>query len=400
MKYVKQISSLLVVAASLLVLAACGQKSSCSGITFGGGSGGNSGGALNGGGGSCGIGSNNGGGGGGAARDYLFYRGGNGSNNAINTAALTATTFQPLAGVSVVVGQSTTGAMVVVSKKFLYLPDQNSTGGVMGFVINHATGALTPIPGSPFAAPSPVTTLVADPDSQGGRFLFTADFASGDFNVFVIDAATGALTLSPGSPFPNPGYEPTSLNVDGTGNYLYATAATSRGGTVAYVIDQNTGALTTMIGSPFALHSSQVQINPAGTFLLSVNGANQIDVVPIEQGTGVLLLAAATSFPTVELVDALVIHPNGNFVYTFGARIPLEGFQFSGGTLTELQGSPFTSLSDLAGCQFDQSGTALFGILTPSNEVGVRIIDPNSGAVAGGIPDLGVATSPYFAVTN
>ena len=62
-------------------------------ITSGGGSGATPGGALNGGGGSCGIGSNNGGGGSGAARIYLFYRGGNGLNNAINTAALTATDF-------------------------------------------------------------------------------------------------------------------------------------------------------------------------------------------------------------------------------------------------------------------------------------------------------------------
>ncbi|MGC2196030.1 MAG: hypothetical protein WA628_15240 [Terriglobales bacterium] len=396
MKYTRHIFSLLVVAASLLFLAACGQQSNCNGISFGG-SGGNSGGSLNTGGSVCGAGSNNNGGG---ARDFLFYRGSSGANNAINTAELTATTFEVLPGVSAVVGQSTTGSMVVVNKKFLYLPDQNGSGGVMGFLINHSSGALTPIPGSPFPAPSPVTTLVADPDSNGGRFLFAADFASGDFEAFTISPSTGVLTLVPGSPFPNPGYEATSLNVDGTGNYLYATAATSHGGTLGYLIDPNSGALSPILGSPFALEASQVQINPAGTFLLAVNGANQIDVVPIEQGTGVLLLASSASFPTVNLVDALVMHPSGNFVYTFGARIPLEGFQFAGGTLTELQGSPFTSLSDLAACQFDQNGTALFGILTPSNQVGVRIIDPTTGAVSGGLPDLGVATSPYFAVTN
>jgi hypothetical protein len=398
MKYARQTFCLLVMAASLLVLAACGQKSNCSGITFGGSGSGSPGGGLNGGGSTCGPGPT---GGGGGANDFLFYRGSSGANNAINSAELTATTFQKLPGVSAVVGQSTTGSMVVVNKAFLYLPDQNGSGGVMGFSISHTDGGLTPIPGSPFPTPSAVTTLVADPDSKGGRFLFAADFVSGDFEAFTINASTGALTLAPGSPFPNPGYEATSLNVDGTGNYLYATAATSHGaGTLGFLIDQNSGALSPILGSPFPLHASQVQINPAGTFLLAVDGANQIEVVPMEQGTGVLLLASSASFPTVNLVDALVMHPSGNFVYTFGTRIPLEGFQFTGGVLTELPGSPFTSLSDLAACQFDQNGTALFGILTPSNQVGVRIIDPKTGAVAGGIPDLGVATSPYFAVTN
>lgn len=398
MKYARQIFSLLVVAASVLVLSACGQKANCSGITFGG-SGGSSGGNLSSGGSVCGVGSNNNGGGG-SASDFLFFRGSSGANNAINTAELTATTFQVLPGVSVLTGQSTTGTMVVVQKQFLYLPDQNGSGGVMGFSINHTNGGLTPIPGSPFAAPSAVTTLVADPDAKGGRFLFTADFVSGDFNAFAINAGTGALTLVPGSPFSNPGYEATSLNVDGTGSYLYATAATSRAGTLGFLIDQNAGALTPMTGSPFAYHASQVQINPAGTFFLAVNGANKIDVVPIEQGTGNLLLASLASFPTVNLVDALVIHPSGNFVYTFGARISMEAFQFSGGVLTELTGSPYNSLSDLASCQFDQSGTALFGVLTPSNEVGVRIINPATGAVSAGPPDLAVQTSPYFAVTN
>lgn len=401
MKYARQIFSLLIVAASLLVLTACGQKANCSGVTFGGSgaSGSNSTGGLNSGGSVCGVGSSNNGGGG-SASDFLFFRGSSGGNNAINTAELTATTFQVLPGVSVVTGQSTTGNMVVVKKEFLYLPDQNGSGGVMGFSINHTNGALTPIPGSPFAAPSAVTTLVADPDASGGRFLFTADFVSGDFNAFTINASTGALTLVTGSPFSNPGYEATSLNVDGTGHYLYATAATTHAGTLGFLIDQNAGALTPMTGSPFPYHATQVQINPAGTFLLAVNGANQIDVVPIEQGTGNLLLASLASFPTVNLVSSLAMHPSGNFVYTFDSRISMEGFRFSGGTLTELQGSPYNSLSDLASCQFDQSGTALFGILTPSNEVGVRIINPTTGAVSAGPPDLNVQTSPYFAVTN
>lgn len=399
MKYAKQVVMSLMVAASLMLLAACGQKSNCSGISFGSGGGGSSsGGGVSSGGSVCGPGSNNGG----SANDFFFYHGSSGANNAINTAALTATTFQVLPGISVNVGNSVVGSMIVVNKKFLYLPDQNGSGGVMGFSINHSSGALTAIPGSPFAvSPSQLTTLAADPDANGGRFLFAADFTSGDFVAFTVDATTGALTPVAGSPFANPGFAANALRVDGTGHFLYANAGTTTGEVFGYLIDQNSGALSPIAGSPFATLASQIQVDPSGTFLLSVDGgSSQIDVVPIEAGTGALLLGSATSYPTADPVEGVLIHPNGKFVYAFGGKVPLEGFQFSTGVLTPLSGSPFTGFGYLADCQFDQNGTALFGIKVPSSVVGVRKVDPATGAVTAPIPDLGVAASPYFAATN
>jgi hypothetical protein len=399
MKYAKRIVSLLFVSAAFLALAACGQKSNCDGISFGTGSGGSSSGGVSSGGSVCGPGSNNGGG---TVSDYFFFHGSNGANNAINTASVTATAFQVLPGISTNVGLSVVGSMIIVNKKFLYLPDQNGSGGVMGFAISHSSGALSPIPGSPFAvAPTQVTTLAADPDVNGGRFLFAADLASGDLLAFTIDATTGALTPVTGSPFANPGFEANSLTVDGTGHYLYATAGTTTGEVDGFLIDQTTGALSTILGSPFFLFSSQVQVDPAGTFLLSVDGgSSQIDVVPIEAGTGTLLMGSMTSHPTVNPVDGIAMHPTGNFVYVFGGHVPLEGFQFTAGALTELTGSPFVSFPFLADCQFDQNGTALFGIKLPSSAVGVRIVNPQTGDVTAPIPDPGFLANPYFAATN
>ena len=405
MRYAGRILALLTLSVTAILLASCGQKQNCSGIKFGAGSGGSSGGSsggLNSGGSVCGAGSNNGGGGAGAsaAKDFLFYRGSLGPANAISTAALTATTFQILPGVSVAVGQSTTGNMVVVNKKYLYLPDQNGSGGVMGFAINHANGALTALAGSPFAAPHPVTSIAADPDSKGGRFLFVTDELSNNTSSYTIDAGTGALTFVSGSTVNNPGFQATSLNVDGTGRYLYATAGASHSGVFGFSIDQNTGTLSPIAGSPFPLVSKSIQVTPDGAWIISESGGNFVDITPIEAGTGRILTASTTSFNTVNVVDWLAIHPNGIFVYMCSPRFAVEGYHFSAGSFTALPGSPYTTLSDLGGCQFDQSGTALFGILSPSNEVGVRVVDPSTGAVAGGIPVLGVTTNNYFAVTN
>lgn len=383
-----------------MLLAACGQKSNCSGISFGnGGGGGSGGGGVNSGGSVCGPGSNNGGG---SFTDLFFYHGSNGANNAINTAAVSGTTFQVLPGISVNVGQSVVGSVIVVNKKFLYLPDQNGSGGVTGFSINRTTGALSPIAGSPFAvAPTQVTALAADPDATGGRFLFATDFSSGDFLAFTIDGTTGALTPVSGSPFANPGFAANRLKVDGTGHYLYASEGTITGDVFGYLIDQNSGSLSPILGSPFAIAATHFDVDPAGKFLLSVDGgSSQINVFPIEQGTGTLLLGSATSYPTADPIDGVLVHPNGKFVYAFGGKVALEGFQFSTGTLTQLSGSPFTSLPFLTDCQFDQAGTFLFGIKVPSSVVGVRAVDTQSGAVSAPIPDLGVQANPYFAPTN
>jgi 6-phosphogluconolactonase (cycloisomerase 2 family) len=396
MRYAARFVLLLVLSLTTILLASCGQKQNCSGITFGGsGGGGGSSGGLNSGGSACGPGSNNGGG---SGSDLLFYRSSNGPDDTIATASLTTTTLSTLPGVAVDVGQSIAESIVIVNKKYLYMPAGNT---ILGFSINHSTGGLTPLTGSPFPAPSTITTLAVDPDSKGGRFLFAADFTSGDFMEYTIDPGTGALSLVSGSPFLNPNFRVTALLVDGSGNYLYGIAASTTGGVFGYLIDQNGGGISPIAGSPFPVGTGQIQTDPAGAFMLTVAGnANSINVIPIEAGTGVLLLNSFTNYPTADLVSTVSMHPTGNFVYTCGDKGALEGFSYAAGVLTPLAGSPFTSLSNLTGCQFDQAGTALFGIIIRSGAVGVRIVNPTTGDVLGGIPDLPVTTNQYFAVTN
>jgi len=87
------------------------------------------------------------------------------------------------------------------------------TGSVAGYTIDTVTGSLTAVPGSPFVAGAvPVGTAV-DP---AGRFVFTANQGSsmnnftGTVSAYAVDANTGALAPVPGSPFAA-GLEPTSI---------------------------------------------------------------------------------------------------------------------------------------------------------------------------------------------
>ncbi len=391
MKYAKSFS-LLVFAASLLMLAACSQKSNCNGISFGTSGSGSGGGGVNSGGSVCGSGSNSGGG----VRDFLFFQQ---SGNILNTASFNGSAMTASVGNLVPsLGAGAGSDMVVVNKAFLYLtwlPQGGSVGQVLGFSINHSNGSLTPLSGSPFlTGTSKVDTIVADPQ---GRYLVVGNSANGDLSSLAINSTTGALTLTPNSPLTNNSMTPTNLVIDGTGNYVYVTEVSHGGNVFGFAVDQTTFALTTLPGSPFFLGVTRVASEPTGAYLLANDGSSNIDVISIETGTGILL--GKVPYPTTNAGDSLFVSPNGNFVYTYSIGNHLEGFSFSGGALTPLAGSPFTTLGILHPEKMDQNGTAIFGY-TITGGFGVYTVNPTTGAVSGGIPDLSVTSSPNFAPTN
>jgi len=401
MKYAKHISSFLLLAASLLILAACGQKSNCSGISFGGGSGGSSGGGLSGPGSVCGAGSGNGGGSGnGASTDLLYYLGG---GTVIDAAGVTGTTFANLAGYTPTAFPNGTQLGLnfwIENKKFLYVPATEASGGgeVLGYVINRATGALTPIGAGSFAT-STINADEAVGDPQG-RFLYVADSAHGTIAVFKVDSATGALTAS-GSPMQtNAG--PTHMTVDGTGTYLYFA---SGGDVFGFNIDQTSGTLTPLTNSPYNVQMRTVYADPAGKFLLGIPllGDANVYVIPIGLGTGIL--GVPTAFPTVQAPADLALSPTGKFLFTFSVDssnrpLPIEGFTFddTAGTVTEMTSSPFVNLPKVNTGIFDQNGGTLLGVTTTS--FFVYSVDSTTGTPTSPIPSLGVAHDERYAFTN
>jgi 6-phosphogluconolactonase (cycloisomerase 2 family) len=390
MKYAKSFA-LLVFAASLLMLVACSQKSNCNGISFGTGGSGSGSGGVSSGGSVCG-GSN----GGGGVRDFLFFQQ---SGNILNTASFDGAKMTASVGNLVPsLGAGAGADMVVVNKAYLYLtwvPAGGSGGQVLGFSINHTNGALTPLSGSPFpTGTSKVDTIVADPQ---GRYLVVGNSSNGDLSVLAINSTTGALSLTASSPFTNSGLVPTQLVLDGTGNYLYITQVSHTGSVSAFAVDQATFDLSELAASPFFLLVTKVAAEPSGQYLLAVDGSSNVDVISIEQGTG--NLGNLVPYPGTHGGDSLIVSPNGKFVYAYSIGNHLEGFSFSGGTLTPLTGSPFTQVEILHPEKIDQTGTAIFGY-TVTGGFGVYTVNSSTGAVTGGLPDLSVTSSPNFAPTN
>ena len=218
------------------------------------------------------------------------------------------------------------------------------------FSIDSVTGVLTPIAGSPFLSGTSFASITFDPSgnhayfgesraplavdsmnlqdgtfapvqsvpddnvystafSPNGKFAFTADLGDA-VRAYFVDAATGALTALPGSPY-STGPVSISAAMDNTGKFLYvanennsyqATNPPSEyDGTISgFVMDPLSGALTPMPSSPFPadINTSYIAVSPVGQFAYALariapnssGGLNSPGVVgfSIDPNTGVL----------------------------------------------------------------------------------------------------------------
>ncbi len=298
--------------------------------------------------------------------------------------------------------------MIIAQTKWLY---QVVGAQLDGYSINGGTGALTAIPGSPFAlSGTEVASLATDP---AGKFLFVCAANNHQVQVLSIDQTSGAL--APVGAFATAGFAG-QATTDGLGTYLYVTAA-NLGNTVDVYAIASTGLLTPIAGSPFSISIATLRSEPTGKFLVGVTGDganngfgpdNHVYVFSIDQTSGALTQVSGSPFPTTSIPGDLAVNPNGTLVYTFNNVVnsptpgltPVEGFQLdtTSGQLSPLAGSPFQGILAPHGF-FDQSGAFLF--LHPSGTVEVVSVDPATGAlVAIGSPVTGVGLGEALAVTD
>ena len=364
-----------------------------------------------------GVGSGSGGGGGATisaanATALVYFM----SGSSIHGAGIGGSTFAPLTGYTAPSVSTGFADVMLVTKKYVYVPTGNSS--VEGFSIARTTGVLTAIPGSPFTATgSGGTTDGAWTDPQG-RFLFVGSEASGDIWVFQINAATGALTETAGSPFTTGVVAADIMTVDASGKFLYVGQLSPSSGVAAFSINQTSGALTPIPGSPFNLGIAQVRASLTGEFLLGVaaiqDQAGQtsttdqhVFVYAINPLSGVPTPVSGSPFATTAAPFDLAISPNGKFVYTFGhvagttTITAIEGFQMATtGVLTKLSGSPFTSLPTASECFFDQAGADL--VCADTNSGGKLFVlgaSATNGALTNGATFATVGGFP-FGVTD
>lgn len=222
-------------------------------------------------------------------------------------------------------------------------------GGVSAFRIDQDTGALTFLNSKPTKGTDPCHLLV-DPS---GKFLFVANFASGSFI----------------------GYR---LEADG-----------SLGAEVAFVQHQGSSIDPRRQAGP---HAHAVEFSADGRFVYVPElGLDKVMIYAVDPATGAVTPAAQ---PSVSVKPGagprqLVMHPRGGFAYLINelnSTMTAYRHDAATGALTELQTLPtlpkgFSGHSTCAEVQITPDGKFLYGSNRGHDTVAIYAIDPDAGTL-------------------
>ena len=320
---------------------------------------------------------------------------------------------------------------------FVYVTNGGGTSGagagsISAFSIDSQTGALLPVPGSPFPDPGGPWSIAVDPK---GRFAYVVNVANDTISAYAINGNTGALTPVPGSPFPqdpNPnGERPVSVAIDPAGQFVFV--ANYYNVTVrAYRIDQTTGALTQAPGSPFpaGINPESVTADLTGQFVYVANGYHggngTVSAYSIDRSSGSLTPVAGSpfavpigGFPSPGSVPcSLTVHAttSGQALYVADSwqnYIWQFNIDATTGALVLSQSSPFSTPGGPYSIRAGSYGPYVYLSNSypsyPSGSVAGYFMDENTGSLTaisgspflGGLVPVGLALDPkgQFAFT-
>jgi 6-phosphogluconolactonase (cycloisomerase 2 family) len=247
----------------------------------------------------------------------------------------------------VVGGGGSPGAMVIDPLgKFLFLADFLS-GDITSFSINQSTGGLTQV-NSAVATNSNnrPENMAIDPT---GTFIYVSNTGMGTVDEYTVNRTTGAVTYGSSVTVPlattiQPGNsEPSALTTDPTGQYLYVSEI---GYMAAYSINSQTGALT-----PLPVPNLQggicfnLRLDPTGKYLYCTAGESTgIFVYAINSSNGALS-SIGGPVPTGQGPTDIGFTFNSKYAYVANGKdgtFSLYNDNPSTGLLTAMTPSTFT----------------------------------------------------------
>jgi hypothetical protein len=268
-----------------------------------------------------------------------------------------------------------------------------------GFSIDHSTGVLTPLPGSPFDAG--LDYAVGYQTDGAGRLLAVTDAIP--TKVLAFTTSTGVPTGVAGNPFPNPQSFPKHGLLHPAGYYLTSGTMTSDIGVFRVGGSGPGTTLTAVAGSPFYSGgssgggSSTSVVDQTGRFIITTGGdTRNLTLLDFNPATGALTLLQTTppgSQGASGGIYGLAFAPFGSVglptVATGTATAILPSTATLNGTVNP-NGS-FTT------AQFQYGPTASYGSTTPSQALGFG--SSAVGVGGGGLTGLACGSLYHYRAT-
>jgi 6-phosphogluconolactonase (cycloisomerase 2 family) len=289
------------------------------------------------------------------------------------------------------------GATPTPSPGNAFVYTANAGGNSISGFANDSTGALTPIPGSPFAVPGQPFGLAATPNHQ---FLYATSFQNNQVNQFLISAASGALTPLTCTAVATTDLQPLKIAIHPAGTLLYTINQV--GSISGFSINATTGCLTAISTTPTDTVGRGITIDQSGQFVYVVTGGGGIDAFQIG-ATGTLTRLAIAGFDsgTTTMLAVKAVPTFEILMATDGGSTNnLRTFNINTGSgvltpvVTTTPGSSPANPSAIAFNTPLNATTPLFYIAnTASNNLTVNTVDA-TGALGAAPLTVPVATGP------
>ena len=275
------------------------------------------------------------------------------------------------------------------SGKYLYALgyyDNNGfvTGGIYAYAINVANGSLSVVPGSPFVTNGSPQAMVFD---ASGGYAYVSSVNDSTVSGYSLDPATGALEPLPQSPY-GIGVPAGADSLVRVGNTIYAdTVDNDNDSIVTLFVIPGTNTLSSAgVGAPFATYSSPSSLfaNPSGSVLFALTQIPPADTsftllaFDIDASSGALTPFASPLLTTSSYYATL--DPSGQFLFLTNQTTGLEVYPIntlSGAIGNAVAGSPFATSTN-------QSNAGASAVNFDSTGKNVYVVNGGTQSLSGG----------------
>jgi 6-phosphogluconolactonase (cycloisomerase 2 family) len=284
----------------------------------------------------------------------------------------------PIPGSPFATGVSPTSLALAPSGKFLYV----ASAGIYVYAINATTGALALIAGSPFGGSTSPKFIALHPS---GRFAYVVASGIGSYALsrYSINMITGGLTyVGDDETFQGNTY-PWGLSVDPSGRLVYLGNGHYVGGFIAFKIEPTTGKLSSVSGLG-ATYCSQAVVVPSGKYGY-VPCSGVVEPFTIDVDTEALANISGSRPLSGAAAVAVAADKTGSFLYAAtGTGNSLLAYQIDGatGTFSHFFSDPIAAGNNPVALEIDPSSHYLYVANQGGNNVSAYLLDLQFGGLS------------------